>query len=630
MSGNSREAWGSRIGVILAAAGSAVGIGNLLRFPGQAAQHGGGAFMIPYVLSLLLFGLPMMWVAWTVGRLGGQWGHGTTPGMFERLAGGKPWGKYLGVIGVALPMIFIIYYTYIEAWCLGYAWFCIDGSLLSHSGHVVDLRVFFSEFLGNATTHNYFPGIGTALTFFAITLTLNIWVLFRGLSRGIETLAKTAIPLLLLFCLVLAIRVLTLGRIEGTVWDGLRFLWTPDFVALLDYKVWMAAAGQIFFTLSVGYGCLECFGSYLKPDDDITLTGLTTASLNEFVEVIFGSMIAIPAAAVYFGAAAVPEIASEGTYAIGMVSMAEILRGIPGLQIFGTIWFLLLFFAAFTSSVAVAQPVMSFLEDEAKLNRASAVGILAAFWLLGALPIIVLYRYGSLDELDFWAGTIGLVVLSIVEIVLFAWVFGMDRGWKEMHRGAQVKVPKIFKPVLRFVTPLTLIAIFAVWFYGAVFAGDLIAPKPSIHWGVVDRPGFPGEFHTTRPAEGTEALLELEDLEARLADKVSTSKRDLSGWVTLTLNPTTPLVVDRWEADPSLRDVLDREGIGRYFALRSLRYEGPAELPQSAESVTIAFEARYREVGIWVARLVILVFNVAFILMIWAIWKRRQREEVAA
>ena len=123
-----REQWGSRLGLILAAAGNAIGIGNLLRFPGQAANNGGGAFMIPYVVSLIIFGLPMMWVAWTIGRYAAKFGHGTTPGQFDRIWG-NPAAKYLGVLGVAIPLIFCLYYTYIEAWCLGYFWHYLTGGI---------------------------------------------------------------------------------------------------------------------------------------------------------------------------------------------------------------------------------------------------------------------------------------------------------------------------------------------------------------------------------------------------------------------------------------------------------------------------------------------------------------------
>ena len=142
------------------------------------------------------------------------------------------------------------------------------------------------------------------MVFMAITLILNLFVLARGVAKGIELLAKVAIPLLFLFCVLMAVRVFTLSG-EGTALEGLSFLWAPDFSRLGEFGVWMAAAGQVFFTLSIGFGSLESYASYVRADDDIALTGLTTAATNEFAEVIFGSVIAIPAAAVFFGAGAI-------------------------------------------------------------------------------------------------------------------------------------------------------------------------------------------------------------------------------------------------------------------------------------------------------------------------------------
>ncbi|MGH9803940.1 MAG: sodium-dependent transporter, partial [Candidatus Acidiferrales bacterium] len=158
---NEREAWGSRIGLILAAAGNAIGIGNLLRFPSQAANNGGGAFMIPYIVCLLIFGIPMMWVAWTIGRRGGRAGHGSLPGMFDQMWR-SPAAKYVGVLGLALPFCFVLYYTYIEAWCLGYAWFSLTGDYLSTAQQTVHLTAYYQEFLDVAPSASYFTGLTAA------------------------------------------------------------------------------------------------------------------------------------------------------------------------------------------------------------------------------------------------------------------------------------------------------------------------------------------------------------------------------------------------------------------------------------------------------------------------------------
>ncbi len=615
-----REAWGSRIGLILAAAGNAIGIGNLLRFPGQAAQNGGGAFMIPYVVSLLLFGLPMMWIAWTLGRMGGRWHHGTTPGIFDRASGHKPVFKYLGVIGVALPMVFVLYYTYIEAWCLGYSWFSITGA---YSDRAIDLNTFYQEFVGNAVTSNYFSGLGTAVTFLVITLVVNVWVLYRGVSRGIELLAKIAIPLLLLFCLFLSVRVLTLPEVKGTVWDGLNFLWSPDFSALLNWNVWMAAAGLVFFTLSIGFGSLECYGSYLKENDDIALTGLTTASVNEFVEVIFGSMIAIPAAAVFYGVDRMQEIAASGTFAIGMVSMPEILRDIGGVQIFGSMWFLLLFFAAFTSSVAVAQPVMAFLQDEARMSRAAAAGSLLMLWVLGSFPVVVLYKYGSLNEMDFWAGTIGLVVFATIEVFLFSWIFGVDKGWKELHRGAHIKVPIPFKFVMKWITPVALLVVLGGFWLGS--PPELLDPKPSIHFGVMDESGLNGRISFAGP-DTDGAKKELTTIEESIGDAVTRAGGDLRAWLVATVHPSAPTQVTDVSGDPRLIDAVGAERLVRWLNLKGIRHTPREGEARRSVEATVVVEGRHRALAIWLTRLAILAYTVGFTFMVWAIWGTRRRD----
>lgn len=625
-----RESWGSRWGLILAAAGNAIGIGNLLRFPGQAAQNGGGAFMIPYVVSLLLFGLPMMWVAWTVGRMGGRFGHGSAPGMFERLWR-HPAAKYLGVMGIAIPLTFCFYYTYIESWCLSYSWFSATGDYLSTPERTVHLKQYLEEFLGNSSNHSYFPGFTAAFAFAVITIALNVWILHRGVARGIELLAKIAMPLLFLFCLVLVVRVFTLGEIRGTVWDGLRFMWTPDFGALSNPTVWMAAAGQIFFTLSIGFGSLECYASYLKDNDDVALTGLTTTATNEFVEVIFGSLIAIPACAVFFGAAEVPDIAEGGIFAIGMISMPEILRSLPGLELFGTIWFLLLFFAAFTSSVAVAQPVMAFLQDEAKLPRGSAAGVVGLFWFFGTVPLVFLGRYGLVDEMDFWAGTVGLVVFAIVEAVLFSWVFGIVRGWNELHRGSLIRVPTFFKHVLAYVTPVLLVAILAGWLVDAVGEGSLI-PSPKVGYEVAEIHRFPGHFGaravaTTGEDERAKLAEESRRLRDAIAAEVERVRRDLSAWADVAIRPDGSLAVLAVQGDPEMVRLLDPRTFQRWLEADGFRYE--AAMEESAGGAgppgptRIRIHGLHRAPYIWFVRLLLAFVTLTFLMMIHTLWRRR-------
>ena len=242
------------------------------------------------------------------------------------------------------------------------------------------------------------------------------------------------------------------------------FLWNPDFSALLQPKVWLAAAGQIFFTLSVGIGVILTYASYLKKDDDIVLSGISAASINEFIEVIIGGSIVIPAAFVFFGPIGIKEVATSGAFNLGFVTMPLIFQKIMFGAFFGAIWFLLLFLAGITSSVSLAQPAVAFLEDEFNLTRERAVTIFGLIAFICCQPAIFLLGKGVVNELDFWGGTFCLVLFATVETILFTWVFGMDKAWDEMHHGADLPVPKIYRFIMKYITPLFLIIILVAWF----------------------------------------------------------------------------------------------------------------------------------------------------------------------
>jgi SNF family Na+-dependent transporter len=229
--------------------------------------------------------------------------------------------------------------------------------------------------------------------------------------------------------------------------------------------VWLAAAGQIFFTLSIGNGSIHTYASYVGEDDDVVLTGLTTSATNEFAEVILGGSIAIPVAVAFFGLAETKVIAAAGSFDLGFDAMPIIFQKMGALgPLYGTLWFALLFFAGITSSVALAQPAIAFFQDELGLTRARAVAATGGLMLIGGLPCVFFLGHGFLDEMDFWAGTFFLVVLAVVEVVLFAWVFGMKRGWEEITRGGDIRLPRLFRWVITYVTPVYLIVLLMAWF----------------------------------------------------------------------------------------------------------------------------------------------------------------------
>lgn len=462
-----REQWGSRIGLILAVAGNAIGLGNFLRFPVKAAANGGGAFMIPYFAAFLLLGIPMMWVEWTIGRMGGAHGHGTTPGMLNVLWKKAP-SKYLGALGIVIPFVIVIYYNFIESWCLGYSWFSITGKYFGHANREA-MGKFLRGFQG-IESNEFFSSLVPILIIWGITIALNFFFLYKGISKGIEVLAKYGMPLLFIFGIILVVRILTLGAPDPTqpelnIANGLGYIWNPDFSRLGSASVWLVAAGQIFFTLSLGQGIINTYASYVREKQDITLNGLTTSSTNEFAEVVLGGTIAIPAAVVFFGLAETQVIAQGGAFNLGFQALPVIFQKIPLGQIFGGMFFFLLFIAGITSSVAMTQPAIAFLEDEFKWKRQKAVKVVFSVLVMCAAMVIAFFKFGFLDELDFWAGTFGLVVFAAIEIILFSWVFKIKNGWKEMHKGADLKVPKVFKFIMTYVTPVYLLVLLGVWTY---------------------------------------------------------------------------------------------------------------------------------------------------------------------
>jgi len=491
---NQREQWSSRIGLILAVAGNAIGLGNFLRFPVQAADNGGGAFMIPYMISFILLGIPLIWVEWALGRYGGERGHGNAIAVFGLIWKNKL-GRYLGILGVLIPLVVVVYYTYIEAWTLAYALFHITGQIphtpMESVGNIKDYLAVFTDFFFKTLGFNSDSQfINTPSLFvyivFLITMFLNFYILYRGISGGIEKVARIAMPTIFIMAIILMIRVFTLVSPDGRNFlDGLGFLWNPDFSALTNPKVWLAAAGQIFFTLSIGFGAILTYASYLKPKSDVVLNGLASASVNEFAEVILGGSIAITASVIFFGVAGTQYIASKGAFDLGFMALPAIFVNTPYGDFFGFIWFLLLFFAGITSSVALAQPVVSFLVDEFKLTRGKAVFYIAIFLLITSqFPI---FLKGFLDELDFWVGTFALVIFALLEAITFVWLLGKDKtlekikdkptlekivlfiketpkyAWEELNRYAEIKIPKFFYYILSYISPLFLLFILIWW-----------------------------------------------------------------------------------------------------------------------------------------------------------------------
>lgn len=484
-----RENWGTRVGVVLAVAGSAVGLGNFLRFPGQAAENGGGVFMIPYIVSLLLLGLPLAWAEWGMGRYGGRCGYNSSPAIFGALGGHAVW-RYVGSLAMIIPVIIYMYYVVIEAWCLGYAMQYLFGGGLGlgddPAAAVQQSKDFFKDFTGqNSNGALLDGGVHRSVLFWLFVFGINFLIIYNGVTKGIERFCLFVMPVMAICAGIVLIRVLTLPAVDDagetrSIIDGLGFMWNPRpteagddasaWKALLDPGVWLAAAGQIFFSLSVGFGIIVNYSSYLRRNDDVALSGLSSASTNAFFEVCLGGLITIPAAFIFMGLVGLQSTAGYGTesgistFGLGFATLPIVFQQMPAGNFFGFLWFFMLFLAAITSSVSMLQPAIAFFEEGLGLGRRASVALLGLITALGS-GFVIFFSESllALDTLDFWIGTALIFVLATIQAILYAWIFGVDTAYKELCRGAAMKVPGVWRFVIRFVSPTFLLIVFVFW-----------------------------------------------------------------------------------------------------------------------------------------------------------------------
>jgi neurotransmitter:Na+ symporter, NSS family len=306
-----------------------------------------------------------------------------------------------------------------------------------------------------------------------IVFTINFFLIFRGLTKGIETFCKIAMPAMALCAIIVLIRVLTLGTPnpdvpEQNILNGLGYMWNPRakdgvgpwYSSLMNVETWIAAAGQVFFTLSVGFGIIINYASYLKKEDDVVLSGATASATNQFFEVCLGGLITIPAAFVFLGVAGTV----GGTFGLGFNTLPVVFEYMPAGRFFGFVWFFMLFLAAITSSLSMLQPVIAFFSEAFSVSRKFSTILISGFSVFGSLFIMYFSKDSiALDTIDFWVGTVGIYLLALVQVMLFSWVFGAERGFAAANEHAKIKLPALFIPFIRYVTPGYLFTVFIIW-----------------------------------------------------------------------------------------------------------------------------------------------------------------------
>ncbi|MBS6575941.1 sodium-dependent transporter [Parabacteroides goldsteinii] len=367
MANKDRVTFGSKIGVILATVGCAVGLGSIWRFPYMVGSNGGGAFLLVFMICTVLLGLPIMITEFFIGRHSRR----NAAGAFKELAPGTQW-SLIGYNGVLAAFLILGFYSVVSGWTLEYIWQAMTGSL---SGKTT--AEFTTEF--EAFSSSALRPIGWTIAFIAITH----FIIVSGVEKGIERASKIMMPALFLILLVLCIRSITLPGVN----EGLSFLFKPDFEKITS-SVILSAMGQTFFSLSIGMGCLITYSSYFGKDTNLQLTAIQVTVLNTFVALLAGIMV-FPAV---FSFGIEPTAGPELVF----ITLPNIFEQLPFGNIWSFIFFILLALAALTSTISLHEVATAYVHEEYHMTRKKAAWIVSAgVAVIGALASL---SFGLLKE----------------------------------------------------------------------------------------------------------------------------------------------------------------------------------------------------------------------------------------
>lgn len=436
-------AFASKIGAIAAAAGSAVGLGNIWRFPSQAAEGGGGLFVIFYLVCLCFFGVPLFISELMVGRASKQ----DASRCFQVLAPKTAW-HWVGVIAVLVSIIVLGYYVVVCGWTLYYFWQSLTGAL----NHITDFQGAFNDFQANI------PLQMILMVLFSI---LTAAIVLGGVSHGIEASCKILMPLLFLLLIGLAIRALTLpGASEGFV-----YLMKPDFTKL-NGSVLLGALAQTFFSMSLGMGAMLTYGAYCADDMNLPKSSMTVALVNALVAVLASLMIFPSAFALAAPGENMAEILKEGGPGLLFVTVPKFMLNLPGAMIWSSAFFLLVSLAALTSTISLMEVSTATLYKKFGLSRfVSTMIILVIVIALGALCT---YSPSAFIMSDYISAKILMPVGGFLVSIFVGW--RMDRNLVKVQFTNGGTLPygggllKAFSFILRYVAPAVIVVIFIYGF----------------------------------------------------------------------------------------------------------------------------------------------------------------------
>lgn len=447
MTKKERGNFGSKLGVILASAGSAVGLGNIWRFPYETGNHGGAAFILIYLGCILLLGLPIMIAEFLIGRHS----QANTARAYQMLAPGTQW-RWVGRMGVLAGFLILGYYSVVAGWTLEYIFEAVSNSLAGKTP-----AEFISSFQ-SFSSNPWRPALWLTLFLLATH-----FIIVKGVEKGIEKSSKIMMPTLFIIILILVGCSVTLPGAG----KGIEFLLKPDF-SKVDGNVFLGAMGQAFFSLSLGMGCLCTYASYFSKNTNLTRTAFSVGIIDTFIAVLAGFII-FPAA---FSVGIQPDAGPSLIFITLPNVFQQAFSGIPILAyIFSVMFYVLLALAALTSTISLHEVVTAYLHEEFNFTRGKAarlvttgcilLGILCSL-SLGVTKEFTIFGLGMFDLFDFVTAKLMLPLGGLLISIFTGWYLDKKLVWSEITNNGTLKVPtyKLIIFILKYVAPIAISVIF--------------------------------------------------------------------------------------------------------------------------------------------------------------------------
>ena len=441
-----KSSFSGKLGFVLAASGSAVGLGNLWRFPYLTAMYGGGAFILCYLLLAVLLGIVLLMLEISIGRHTGKSVLGAFPLLNKKF-------KWFGYFSVVVPLIIVAYYCVIGGWVFKYAFAFITGDsglIIGNSSTTEITKSYFNAFTADT--------VG-ALIFFLVFAITTVAIVCFGVKKGIENMSKILMPALAILSVGLMIYVLC----QDGALEGVKYVLVPNF-SDLNFNTVLGALGQLFYSTSVGMCIMITYGSYMKKDVSIKSSAVQIVGFDSAFAIV-ASLIIIPAVFVFGGGASA--LGASGS-SLMFVQLSNVFNQMPGGAIIGALFFVLVLFAAITSSVSLVEAIVAVLTENGKMKRITAClivfGVIIVFGTLsslgnGILSSFKIFGLGILDAFDYVANNVLVPVVAIITCVFAGWFIGKEILPKEIGIDKCKWQKTYFNVVVKYVAPICILVI---------------------------------------------------------------------------------------------------------------------------------------------------------------------------